>query len=285
MKTHARSSQNSRGMFAHFASVMSATKHALFNPTTPILAAGIAYFGTLAFFPLVATLVAVTGLVFSSEQVSDLVTGMAQYLPKDIAALVSTQLQNSTVHHQTNIIIAVLALGLAVFGVSSAVDGIIKAINTLRRLKDERSFVHQKSLSLLLTGMFIVGMAITLPLVFIGASFLRAVGLPDGLIAVFSIVRWVLLIAITFIGIGIVYHYAPAIRTRAWHWFSRGAVIATVLWMISTALFFTYLQYFANFSSAYSLFAGVIALMIWINLGAFSLLVGADVDEVLERRH
>lgn len=265
----------------HFVQIMSATKQALLNPTTPILAAGIAYFGTLSFFPLVATLVAVTGLVLTSDQVTDLVRGMAQYLPKDIATLVSTQLQSATSHHETNAIIAVFALGLAVFGVSGAVDGIIKAINTLRRLKDDRSFVRQKSLSLLLTGMFIFGMAITLPLVFIGASFLRAIGVPDGLIAVFSILRWVLLVSITFVGIGIVYHYAPAMRTHSWHWFSQGAVIATVLWMISTALFFAYLQYFANFSSAYSLFAGIIALMIWINLGAFSVLVGADVDEAL----
>lgn len=269
-------------MVTHFVQVMSATKRALLNPTTPILAAGIAYFGTLAFFPLVATLVAVTGLVFTSAQVTDLVRGMAQYLPKDIATLVSTQLQSATAHHETNIIIAVFALGLAVFGVSGAVDGIIKAINTLRHLKDERSFVRQKTVSLILTGMFILGMAITLPLVFIGASFLKAVGLPDGVIAIFSILRWVMLIATTFIGIGIVYHYAPAMRRHAWRWFSRGAVIATVLWMISTALFFIYLQYIANFSNAYSLFAGIIALMVWMNLGAFSVLVGADVDEILE---
>lgn len=285
MRTQPRSTQNSRSVVARFASVMSASRRALFNPTTPILAAGIAYFGTLSFFPLIATLVAVTSLVFTSDQVSDLVTGMAQYLPKDISAVVSTQLQNATAHHQTNVIIAVFALGLAIFSISGAVDGIIKAINTLRRLKDERSYVRQKSLSLLLTAMFIVGMAITLPLVFIGASFLRTVGVPDGLIAVFSIVRWVLLIAMTFFGIGVVYHYAPAMRSHAWRWFSRGAVVATVLWMISTALFFTYLQYFANFSNAYTLFAGIIALMIWINLGAFSLLVGADVDEIIERRH
>ncbi len=285
MNVRARSTQNSRGFFARFWSVMSATRRALFNPTTPILAAGIAYFGTLSFFPLVATLVAATSLVFSSDQISDLVSGMAQYLPKDIATVVSTQLQNATAHHQTNVIIAIFALGLAVFSISGAADGIIKAINTLRRLKDERSFVHQRLLSLLLAGMFIIGMAITLPLVFIGASFLHAVGVPSGLIAAFSVFRWILLIAITFVGIGVVYHYAPAMRTHAWHWFSRGAVVATVLWMISTALFFMYLQYFANFSNAYTLFAGIIALMIWINLGAFSLLVGADVDEIIERRH
>lgn len=282
MKTHTRSTQTPRGVLAHFISTMSATKRALFNPTTPILAAGISYYGTLSFFPLVATLVAVTSLVFSSEQVGDLVTGMAQYLPKDISTVVSTQLQIATSHHETNVIVAVFALGLAVLGVSGAVDGIIKAINTLRRLKDERSFVRQKSLSLLLTAMFIVGMAVTLPLVFIGASFLHAVGLPEGFIVAFSIIRWVVLIAMTFVGIGVVYHYAPAMRIHAWRWFSRGAIVATVLWMTSTALFFAYLQYFANFSNAYTLFAGIIALMIWINLGAFSLLVGADVDEMLE---
>lgn len=283
MKKTTRSVRSAHTIAAtNFGRVVSATRHALFNPTTPILAAGIAYFGTLSFFPLVATLVAVTGIVFSSDQINDLVSGMTQFLPKDISMLVSTQLQNATSHHETNVIVAILAFGLAIYGVSGAVDGIIKAVNTLRHIKDERSFVRQKLVSLLLTVMFIIGMAITLPLVFIGASFLQAVGLPDSLIAVFSIIRWAILLVVTFIGIGIVYHYAPAVRTRKWHWFSRGAVIATSVWMLGTVLFFTYLQYVANFSNAYSLFAGVIALMIWINLGAFSLLVGADVDEALE---
>lgn len=63
-----------------------------------------------------------------------------------------------------------------------------------------------------------------------------------------------------------------------------GSLVATGLWMTVTTLFFVYVRYFANFSDSYSLFAGMIILMIWLNLSSLSLLIGAVVDRVAQKR-
>ena len=258
------------------------TKDAMFNGTPAQLSAGVAYFGTLSFFPLLAVLVAVGGMTLDDSQVVAIVNGIANYMPKDITSLISTQLQNAAANQQANAIVAVLAVGLAVFGVSGAMASIIKAINTIYNLKDERSFIKQQLLSIGLTILFIVGIALVLPLVFIGAKFLQDIGLPPAVVSLFGVLRWVFLVIIALVGLAVIYHFAPASK-RKWKWLSWGSIIATIMWIAITAGFFIYLQYFANFSNSYSLFAGIIALMMWINFSALAVLVGAYVNKSFEQ--
>ena len=107
---------------------------------------------------------------------------------------------------------AVLAVGLAVFGVSGAMASIIKAINTIYNLKDERSFIKQQLLSIGLTILFIVGIALVLPLVFIGAKFLQDIGLPPAVVSLFGVLRWVFLVIIALVGLAVIYLFAPALK-------------------------------------------------------------------------
>lgn len=259
------------------------TRDALFNSVPTQLAAGVAYYGTLSFFPLVAALVAVASLVLSKAQVATIVNGLATYVPKDIASLLSTQLQNASMHQQANVVIMVVALIVAVLGVSGAMDSIIKSITTIYRVKETRSFIKQKLVSIVLTVGFIGAMALVLPLLFIGGNLMMAWGIPAAVVAGFSVVRWIILVAIATIGLGVVYHFALPNR-RSWRWLTWGSVIATILWLAITAVLFVYLQFFANFSNSYSFFAGVIALMIWINFSALAVLVGAYVDHQFATR-
>ena len=87
---------------------------------------------------------------------------------------------------------------------------------------------------------------------------------------------------IALVGLAVIYHFAPASK-RKWKWLSWGSIIATIMWIAITAGFFIYLQYFANFSNSYSLFAGIIALMMWINFSALAVLVGAYVNKSFEQ--
>lgn len=258
------------------------TKNAIVSGTPAQLAASVAYYGTLAFFPLVAALVAIAGLTLERAQVATIVNELAAYMPSDMVNLVSTQLQNATAHSQANIFIMIFAFAISIFGVSGAVDSVVQAIATIHDTKKPRSFIRQKGISILLTVGMIVGMAIVLPLLFVGPSVMMARGVPTDVIAVFSVVRWIALVVIATIALGAVYHFAlPA--GRKWRWLSWGSVIATVLWIIVSAVFSFYLESFANFSSSYSLFAGVIALMIWLDLSALAVLIGAYVDAALDR--
>src|SRR5690606_712888 len=94
--------------------------------------------------------------------------------------------------------------------------------------------------------------------------------------------RWILIMLVTILGLAIFYRFGPNRPQVRWQWVAWGAAVATVIWMLATVLFFAYVQNFANYNQSYSLFAGIIVLMIWMNLSALVVLVGAELNHQLE---
>lgn len=258
------------------------TKNAFGDKDVGTLAASVAYGGTLAFFPLVVAMVAIAGSVMSPEQIKDVVEGMAMYLPKDIASLITAQLTNAMGRHSANTIVAVVGIGLALFGVSGAMNNLINALNRIYERKETRHFLRVRLTSLFLTTLMVVGMLIILPLLILGSDMLRAWQVPEVAITFFGIARWVLLTLVMALGLSFIYRIAPDRPNARWQWVSWGAIIATFLWLIVTAVFFVYVQNFSNFSSSYSLFAGIIVLMMWLNYSGMIILAGAEVNHQLE---
>lgn len=260
------------------------TKDAFANKNITMLASGVAYGWTLAFFPLVAATVAIASLVVEPYQITDVIHALNQYLPKDIASLISTQLTNAAGNSSANIWIAIISIGIAVFGVSGAMSSIINAVNIAYDVKETRHIVTVRLLSMGLSALMIVGLIIVLPLILLGTGFLRRIGVPRVFIDVFSLLRWPLLAVLLSFSLSIFYRYAPNRPNAKWQWVSWGAIMATLLWLAGTAVFFVYLQYFAHFSDSYSLFAGIIALMMWLNHTGLIVLLGAEINHQLESR-
>lgn len=258
------------------------TKDAFGDKGVGTLAASIAYGGTLAFFPLVVASVAIAGSVMSEANIKDVVSGMAVYLPQDIATLISTQLVSAMDNHSTNVLVAIAGVLLALFGVSGAMNNLINSLNRIYERKETRHFLKVRLLSLGLTSLMIIGMLIVLPLVVLGTNMLRDWHVPEAAIVLFGILRWVGLALVMSIGLSFIYRYAPDRPKAKWQWVSWGAIIATLLWLLATFLFFLYVQNFSNFSNSYSLFAGIIVLMMWLNYSGLAILVGAEVNHQLE---
>ncbi|WP_263379637.1 YihY/virulence factor BrkB family protein [Granulicella paludicola] len=65
---------------------------------------------------------------------------------------------------------------------------------------------------------------------------------------------------------------------RDWSWSASlpGAMVATVLWFVSTLVFGIYVTRFANYSRVYGSLGAAIALMSWLYLIALSILIGAE---------
>ena len=257
-------------------------KAAFSNKNIPLLAAGVAYFATLAFFPLLAAAVSIAAFVISESQLQTVVQELNVYLPADIASLITTQLQNLSSAGSSNILVAAIAIAISLFSVSGAVQNLMKAVGQIYGSEQSRGFVKARLASLAMTGGLIVVAFIVIPLLIVSPEFLQNWGVPALATAVLPYLRWIALIGIVTIVLAVLYRYSRDEHSVRWQWISWGAGIATILWLVGTALFFIYAQYFANFSDSYSLFAGIIVLMTWINLSAFIALFGAEINHQLE---
>ena len=80
--------------------------------------------------------------------------------------------------------------------------------------------------------------------------------------------------------IQLIYHNAVP-RTQPWHSVLPGAVLATAMWLISTALLGLYLQHYADYSVIYGSLGVGIALLVWMYLISLVVLIGAEFNAML----
>jgi membrane protein len=74
----------------------------------------------------------------------------------------------------------------------------------------------------------------------------------------------------------------PLSRPRHWRWLTPGAIAATVLWLLASLGFSYYAANFAGYNETYGTLGGVIALLMWLWISAYVVLLGAELNSELE---
>jgi membrane protein len=92
--------------------------------------------------------------------------------------------------------------------------------------------------------------------------------------------RWTIAILTSIAVIQLIYHNAVP-RTQPWHSVLPGAVLATAMWLISTALLGWYLQHYADYSVIYGSLGVGIALLLWMYIISLVVLIGAEFNAML----
>ncbi len=92
--------------------------------------------------------------------------------------------------------------------------------------------------------------------------------------------RWGIAILTSIAVIQLIYHNAVP-RTQPWHSVLPGAVLATAMWLLSSALFGWYLQHYADYSVIYGSLGVGIALLVWMYLISLVVLIGAEFNAML----
>src|SRR3954451_24137541 len=85
------------------------------------------------------------------------------------------------------------------------------------------------------------------------------------------------------LALGLVYRFAPARRNPCWHWFSAGTIVAALLWLAGSAGFSYYVANFSSYDKTYGSLGTVVVLLMWLYLGSFVVLVGAELNSEIER--
>lgn len=262
--------------------VLTGTARALTGKNLPTLAAGVAYFSTLAFFPFLAAGVAIAALVISSEQLQTLIGTTESYVPGAISGVVTAQLESIASSRSDNFLAAIIALLVALFGASGASKSLVTASNMAYGVKESRGWLTQQFWGIAWTVFGIAFGALALTFIAINQTVLSHLGIPSETYGIVLYGRWVLLVLMSMSVLATFYKYGPNRPHVHWQWVSWGAGIATVAWLMVTSLFFAYAQSFAHYTQSYSLFAGIIMLMIWLNLSAIIVLIGAEINHQLE---
>lgn len=251
-----------------------------------LIAAGVAFYGFLAFVPMLAALVLVYGLVADPVTVAGHIRSLFQVMPGEAAALIGDQLRNMTEGEATPKGFALLlALLLSIYGAMRGASAIITALNICYETGETRGFVRTAGLALLIT----LGAIVALLTAAGGISALSAIEnlfpfSSPALHLVLQILFW-LVAAVAISGlIAALYRYAPDRPDAKWRWLTPGSIAATLAWLAATLGFGFYVANFGNYNATYGSLGAVVIFLTWLYLSAYILLLGAEMNSELEKQ-
>jgi len=248
--------------------------------------ASLSYYFLLALFPMFLFLVSLVGVFAGpgSQLRATIVSGLARLAPGAASALVQNVI-NQTFKSSSGIKLAAGIIG-ALWAASGGMDAVVISLNVIYGVSETRPWWKQKltvvGLTVTLAGLIIIALVLVLYGGKIGQVIATHVGLGNVFRIAWKVLQWPLSFAAMFLSFSIVYYFAPNLDERRWYWVTPGAVAGVALWLIASFGFRVYLHFFNSYSATYGSIGAVIILMLWLYITGFAVLIGGEVNWVIE---
>ena len=251
-----------------------------------LVAAGVAFYGFLALVPMLGAIVLSYGIVAEPATVMRNMQQLTSVMPADAAKLIGEQLLNvvDTSGGKKGVGL-LIALGVALFGARNGAGAIITALNIAYEEDEKRSFVRLNLLVLAITAAS-VGLAIISMIAIAALGHLESLlpKLPDWLAIVGKVASYVALVAAAAAATATLYRYGPSRQKARWIWITPGSAFTSILWLVLTLGFGTYVANIGHFDATYGSLGTVVALLTWLYLSSYILLFGAELNAELEHQ-
>ena len=89
--------------------------------------------------------------------------------------------------------------------------------------------------------------------------------------------RWVVILLLFYSGFAILYRFGPSTYQR-FKWLSPGATLATLLSLVVSVGFSSYVDNFGTYNRVYGSIGTIIVLMLWMQLNCYILLIGFELN-------
>lgn len=251
-------------------------------------AAGLAYRGIFASFLLLIFMLSLLGVFGATEQVTRLLDRVSIAMPPAVVDLIRDQIptQASSTRVLTAFRLgAVVSILFALWGVASAFRSVMQAMNVMYKVRESRSVVRRFTISVLLS-LSVAALMITagILVVFgatIGERVARAVGLGPVFTWWWGVLQWPILIAFVLLAFALVYYFAPDVE-QDFRFITPGSVIGLTLWLAFSLSFLLLVNNFGAYHRIYGALAGVAIHMLYMYYFAYILLLGAEINQVVE---
>ncbi|WP_329419442.1 YihY/virulence factor BrkB family protein [Streptomyces sp. NBC_01693] len=250
------------------------------------LAAEAAFFTLLSLPPLLLGLIGLLGYV---DDWTDTTTVAS--IERNILSAVQTVLSERGVNQIAKPLIAdvttgarpdVISIGFAIalWSGSRAVNVFIDTITVMYGLDGHRGIVKTRLLAFLLYVVALLLGAVVLPLLVVGPD--RVVEFVPWGTEVLAVMYWPLVILLSIAFLTTLYHVSVPVRSP-WIEDVPGALVALGMWVLGSFLLRIYLTSTVEGPTIYGSLAAPIAVLLWIGISAFAVLVGAAVNAAIDR--
>lgn len=171
---------------------------------------------------------------------------------------------------------------LAVYYASNAMIGIMDSFNKSLLSATKRSFIQMRWMAIKLTTVLILLLIASVVLLItegkLAGMLFDALNIKNRVLIflIFS-VRWIVIGAMFFYSVAIIYKYAPAVHKR-WRLTSPGAILATFLIIITNFAFSFWVNHFGTYNQVYGSIGTILIIMILVYINSLLLLIGYELN-------
>ncbi|ANU12411.1 Ribonuclease BN [Planococcus halocryophilus Or1] len=253
------------------------------NVDVPGLGAQLAFFFLLSIFPLLIFLV--TLLPYLALSRGEIFNFLEEVVPGTVYVLIeSTVLEVLTTQNTGLLSFGILA---TIWSASLGMNALIKSLNLSYKVTENRPILLARAMSIILTVLLIFILIVALALPIFGEQLGRLIfsflGLEENFLVVWNSVRFTIPAIVIFVACAIIYWLAPNVRLNILSVLA-GAAFAATGWLLTSYLFSIYVKNFGSFSATYGSIGAIIVLMLWLYVSAMLLVIGGQINAVMNER-
>lgn len=252
-------------------------------------AAALTYYGLLSLFPMLIALVSIIGLFANPETTAEKLTEIVSNLGPDAAAdTFKDPVESLTSNRGASGVTFVIGLALAIWAASGYIGAFGRASNVIFETREGRPFWKLKPAQLgitlamiLILALLAIGLVMTGPVV-------RAVAEPLGIgstaVDIWGYAKWPVMVALVLVMFAVLFHFSPNVNPGKFRFFTAGAGVALVIWILASAGFAFYVGNFGSYNKTYGTLGGFVVLLIWFWISNLAVLFGLELNSEIERK-
>ena len=250
-------------------------------------AGNLTYKWLFALFPFMVFLLSLLGIFQATALVDVLLSRAAEAMPREVVDVIGGPIRQVTQSKATGGLGlgAAVSILFALWGVSGAFRSVMEAMNVIYEVKDERPLVKKYLISILLSlgsaSLLIAALVLVVSGGQIGAGLADTIGLGSGFRQAWSFAQWPILASVVLLAFALIYYYAPDVE-QSFRYVSPGSILALILWLVFSLLFAFYVSNFGSYNKSFGALAGVAILMLYIYYTAYIVLLGGEMNQVIE---
>ena len=250
-------------------------------------AAALAYYAFLAIPSALLISVGVFSLVASPDAIQTIIDKAGTVVPAEATDLLEESLHRLSEREGGGVAMVAVGTLVALWTATSAMNGLMRALNVAYDRKETRNFLQQRLTALGMLVCMLLAFVLVFGLLVLGPALSDWIGSALGLETAFKWIWWtaqwpILVLGLLFAFAGVLY-LGPNVEQPRWQFITPGAVIAVVIWLAASGAFAVYVSLFGSYNKTWGTLAAVIVMLTWLWLSALALLFGAEVNAETQR--
>lgn len=269
------------GIFQRWKTIVVATVTSYFSdPDNSARCAATAFFGFLSFFPAIATVALIYGIVANRALIAETVDSIDYVIPAMAQNILADQLNMLAAQPPIALGLGLLiSVPLALWSGSRGVDALLFAMSKVHGSRIKRSFLKNV---LYAVGLTIGGSVFVVIALLTVAGLPALIPFPSGEEVLLLALRWPVLLVLSVLVLAALYRWGPDQHPRKFRHIWPGAILASLLWVLAGAVFSIYVENWGNYEATFGSVSAAVVLLLWLYNSAQIFVLGAAFNAEIE---